>query len=285
MHSVTMCERTTEIPLEDEFEDVLTKAAVGQGLTKRRLAKLSGLPLMTVQGLFRGQLAPDGLQTLAPYLGLHPQKLLARASGQSQPPKQSVDALLPIAQYWKLGRGDGMWVNSYILMDRHTHQAVVFDTGVDPAQVLSSLDAHALNLAAIFITHTHRDHVEALPAIASATGCPLIFSPRGEPLPASAIGICAGHRQQIGPWTIHAVASAGHSPDGLSYLVEGAQQPLVFVGDALFALSMGGARQAYYRALKEINENILSLAPDTILCPGHGPLTTVQHELANNPFF
>ena len=94
MNYGAMCERTNEIPLEDEFEDVLTKAAVGQGLTKRRLAELSGLPLMTVQALFRGQLAADSLQRLAPYLGLDPQKLLAMASGQSQPPKQSVDALL-----------------------------------------------------------------------------------------------------------------------------------------------------------------------------------------------
>ena len=51
-----------------------------------------------------------------------------------------------------LGSGHGMWVNNYILMDRHKRQAVVFDTGVDATQVLSILDAHALNLAAIFIT-------------------------------------------------------------------------------------------------------------------------------------
>ena len=164
-----MCERTTEIPLEDKFEDVLTKAAVGQGLTKSRLAELSGLSFMTVQALFRGEFSADSLQTLAPYLGLDPQKLLAMACGQSQPPMQSVDALLPLAGYWELGSGNGMWVNNYVLIDRHSRLAVVFDTGVDAAQVLSSLDAHALNLAAIFITHTHRDHIEALPALASAS--------------------------------------------------------------------------------------------------------------------
>ena len=280
-----MCERTTEIPLEDKFEDVLTKAAVGQGLTKSRLAELSGLSFMTVQALFRGEFSADSLQTLAPYLGLDPQKLLAMACGQSQPPMQSVDALLPLAGYWELGSGNGMWVNNYVLIDRHSRLAVVFDTGVDAAQVLSSLDAHALNLAAIFITHTHRDHIEALPALASASECPIIFSPRGEPLPSGAVGISAGYRQKIGQWSIHAVASAGHSPDGLSYIVEGANQPLVFVGDAVFALSMGGARKAYQRARTEVSENILSLAPDTILCPGHGPLSTVQHELDHNPFF
>lgn len=280
-----MSERSTKIPLEDQFEDVLTKAAVGQGLTKRRLAELSGLPQTTVQGLFRGQFSRDGLQTLAPFLGLNPEKLLAMATGQSAPQTQPFDALRPLASFWKLGNGDGMWVNNYMLMDHHKRQAILFDAGVHAAQVLSNLEAQKLNLVAIFITHTHRDHVEALPSIVAASSCPLIFSPSGEPLIADSQRISAGYQQHIGQWSIRAVASAGHSANGLSYVVEGADQPVCFVGDALFALSMGGARQAYPRARTEVSENILSLSPETILCPGHGPLTTVQHEIANNPFF
>jgi hydroxyacylglutathione hydrolase len=29
----------------------------------------------------------------------------------------------------------------------------------------------------------------------------------------------------------------------------------------------------------------LSLPPDTLICPGHGPLTTIAEEKAHNPFF
>ena len=280
-----MTERSTIIALEDQFEDVITKAAVGQGFTKRHLAKLSGLPLTTVQGLFRGQLSHHSLQTLAPFLGLNSQKLLAMATGQSSPDTQSIDTLQQLSAFWKLGNRDGMWVNNYILMDGDSRQAIAFDAGVHAAQVLSHLEAHKLSLAAIFITHTHRDHVEALAEIVSATECPLIFSPSGEPLLLAAEGIRAGESHHIGKWSICAVASAGHSPDGLSYVVAGADQPIAFVGDAIFALSMGGARKAYTQARTEVRENILSLAPETILCPGHGPISTVQHELTYNPFF
>lgn len=280
-----MSQLRTKIPLEDQFEDVLTKAAVGLGFSKRHLAELSGLPLTTVQGLFRGQLSRDSLLTVAPFLGLNPQKLLAMATGQSQPYTLPVDTLRQLSTFWKLGHGDGMWVNNYMLIDVQSQSAILFDAGVDATQVLSNLNAYRLNLAAIFITHTHRDHVEALPEIVSATECPFIFSPSGEPLISNATGIRAGDTHQIGNWSICAVASAGHSPDGLSYIVEGAGQPLVFVGDALFALSMGGARKAYTRARTEVRKNILSLAPESILCPGHGPISTIQHELTYNPFF
>ena len=57
------------------------------------------------------------------------------------------------------------------------------------------------------------------------------------------------------------------------------------VGDALFAGSIGGVHHGYTATLDSIRREILSLPDDTILFPGHGPLTTVAQEKANNPFF
>jgi len=57
------------------------------------------------------------------------------------------------------------------------------------------------------------------------------------------------------------------------------------VGDALFAGSMGGPNTSYADCLRTNREEILSLPPETILCSGHGPLTTVALERAHNPFF
>jgi glyoxylase-like metal-dependent hydrolase (beta-lactamase superfamily II) len=48
---------------------------------------------------------------------------------------------------------------------------------------------------------------------------------------------------------------------------------------------MGGAAQNGSLAKQKIREQILSLPADTLLCPGHGPLTTVAEEKAHNPFF
>jgi hydroxyacylglutathione hydrolase len=53
----------------------------------------------------------------------------------------------------------------------------------------------------------------------------------------------------------------------------------------LFAGSMGGAPNDYQKALHNNLEKLLSLPEDTLVCPGHGPLTTVANEREHNPFF
>ena len=61
--------------------------------------------------------------------------------------------------------------------------------------------------------------------------------------------------------------------------------PVAMVGDAIFAGSMGGGMISYENALQTNREKILSLSNETIICPGHGPMTTVIEEKKNNPFF
>ena len=68
-------------------------------------------------------------------------------------------------------------------------------------------------------------------------------------------------------------------------MVEGLAQSLGIVGDAIFAGSMGGGMVSYQDALRTNREQILTLSDETILCPGHGPLTSVGEEKAHNPFF
>jgi len=57
------------------------------------------------------------------------------------------------------------------------------------------------------------------------------------------------------------------------------------VGDALYARSMGRARWSYEEALRTNRESIFSLPDETVVCPGHGPMTTVGEEREGNPFF
>jgi glyoxylase-like metal-dependent hydrolase (beta-lactamase superfamily II) len=60
---------------------------------------------------------------------------------------------------------------------------------------------------------------------------------------------------------------------------------IAYVGDSLFAGSVGGAGASYPLLLQNVRDHILSLPADTLICPGHGPLTTVAEEKAHNPFF
>jgi glyoxylase-like metal-dependent hydrolase (beta-lactamase superfamily II) len=60
---------------------------------------------------------------------------------------------------------------------------------------------------------------------------------------------------------------------------------IAVVGDALFAGSMGKAGGNLRLAIRKVCDQILTLPADTLVCPGHGPVTTVGEELAHNPFF
>ena len=80
----------------------------------------------------------------------------------------------------------------------------------------------------------------------------------------------------------------GHADDGVTYIVGNWQEDaphVAIVGDAIFAGSMGRGNPDWDLARQKVRAQILSLPPDTLLCPGHGPLTTVKEEKQNNPFF
>jgi glyoxylase-like metal-dependent hydrolase (beta-lactamase superfamily II) len=71
----------------------------------------------------------------------------------------------------------------------------------------------------------------------------------------------------------------------MTFFVTGLSRPLAVVGDSIFAGSMGGGNVSYKDAIKNNVEKILTLPDETIICPGHGPMTTVGEERAHNPFF
>ena len=72
---------------------------------------------------------------------------------------------------------------------------------------------------------------------------------------------------------------------GTTYAVSGLARPVAVVGDAMFAGSMGGGKVSYADALRTNREHILSLPDETIVCPGHGPMSSVGEEKGHNPFF
>jgi glyoxylase-like metal-dependent hydrolase (beta-lactamase superfamily II) len=79
----------------------------------------------------------------------------------------------------------------------------------------------------------------------------------------------------------------GHAEDGVTYVVGTWPEDgphVAVVGDALFAGSMGGAGNQLEQARTKVREQIFSLPSATLICPGHGPLTTVEQEKANNPW-
>lgn len=272
-----------KIRIEDAFEDVLGKAARGLGLSEPQLAQRSGLPLAAVQRLLEGEFNAGELRQLAPALGLDPEKLVALAAGQWYPAPVTLEGLCVYNTPFPVPGYKEMTVNNYLIYDSSSAAAVVFDSGSNPEALLSDLRHEKLQLQALFLTHTHRDHIATYHRIVEATQCAL-YAPALEPL-ADAQPVAPGDRFQFGGLQLEARQTAGHSPAGTSYLVDGLAERVAIVGDALFCLSIGKAHDAYQQALRDNREQILSLPAATILCPGHGPLTTVGQELAHNPFF
>ena len=67
-------------------------------------------------------------------------------------------------------------------------------------------------------------------------------------------------------------------------MIKGLSQPVAIVGDAVFAGSMGGGMVSFEDALRTNRSEIMTLPNNTILCPGHGPMTTVAEQRVFNPF-
>jgi glyoxylase-like metal-dependent hydrolase (beta-lactamase superfamily II) len=98
------------------------------------------------------------------------------------------------------------------------------------------------------------------------------------------LAVRAGTTIEVSPtMTVSAIETPGHTAGGTSYRIGG----FCAVGDALFAGSTGRSMSpaGYRTLLSSLRTRILTLPVDTILLPGHGPLTTVGHERQHNPFF
>jgi len=182
--------------------------------------------------------------------------------------------------------GDGMTVNCYLAWDEVTREAALFDTGFDAKPILDTIAAEQLQLRHIFITHTHADHVAALGAIREAFPKAKVHS--------SSKNAPVDQRNKtseiihLGGLRVTYRETPGHAADGVTYLIGNWQEDaphVAIVGDAIFAGSMGRGNDSWELARQKVREQILTLPAKTLLCPGHGPLTTVAEEKANNPFF
>lgn len=272
------------IRLEDGFEDVLAKAAGGLGVGNLELARRSGVPVERVRSLTDGHLDKDDLLKMAAALGLHGPSLVELATRAWRPAPVELAGLFGYNSPYPVPGYAEMTVNSYLAADLETRRAVVFDTGADVSDLLADIERLGLRVELVLLTHTHEDHIAALDSLLEASGRPPVWASSREPL-AVANGFEPGHRFEVGSLRMESRLTGGHSPGGTTFFIEGLSRPVAIVGDSLFCCSQGGARGAYGLALENNRKKILSLPGETILCPGHGPVTTVAEERAHNPFF
>lgn len=274
-----MPEDFMSIPLEDNVSDIIGKAQRGLGISDSQLAERSRVSVEKIRRVRDGNYDGDAVERIAPVLKLNAAALRKLAEG-----KWLTEAVVEIEGLTQFNTTYGdMTVNAYLVWDRGTREAVAFDTGADCGDMLRRIDKEKLNVKMILLTHAHPDHVADLRRLRKETGAPVYISELEAEEEAQPIA--EGKRFKVGSLAIEARLTSGHSPGGMTYVVTGLARPVAVVGDSLFAGSMGGGNVSYEDAVRNNREKILTLPEETVVCPGHGPLTTVGKEKRDNPFF
>jgi glyoxylase-like metal-dependent hydrolase (beta-lactamase superfamily II) len=271
--------------LEDHLGDIIRKSRAITGVSAADAARAAGLDETEFSALEQSGNVTGKVNfpALANVLGLNAAKLEGIARNWL-PSSKDLGAWRELRQISTTEGGNE--VHCYLIWDEVTREAALFDTGWDAAPVLKIVEEEQLQFKHLFITHTHHDHVAGMARIREAF--PKIF------LHTDAKSAPPQHKNRrndcvhLGSLRISNRETPGHAEDGVTYIVGNWSEDaphVAIVGDTIFAGSMGGAAQNGALAKRKIRDQILSLPPDTLICPGHGPLTTVAEEKAHNPFF
>jgi glyoxylase-like metal-dependent hydrolase (beta-lactamase superfamily II) len=276
------------MPLEDDFCDILKKARTGQGLSVGDVARMTGLPGGDITALERGDQPQDRaeVRALAKALGLRTEPLQQIAIEKWEPVTQRMPPWVEMVH----GSINGYGVQGYVLHDEG--EALLVDTAYNAPAMLDLLWRRRLRLIGICLTHGHADHADGIEEILTHHEVPVYLGPEDvgllswQPRADLLVAPIDGLSIRVGRRTVRCVTTPGHTPGGICYGVDDAQLPVCFVGDTLFAGSIGRSnpKELYFAHLNSVRDRVLTLSPDYRLLPGHGPATTVEEERDHNPF-
>ena len=174
-------------------------------------------------------------------------------------------------------------VNGYIVSDAGTKEAVVIDPGM-PAEKIAD-QAAGLTVKYILATHGHPGHVggkdDLKALIGGETG---IHSADAKQFLRSADRYLLDDDElEFGEFKVQVMHTPGHTPGSVCFVVANH----AFVGDTILAGGIGRQMPEtdLRRQMMSIGTKLLKLPLTTALYPGHGPATSLERELAQNPIF
>ncbi len=278
--------------LEDDFCDVVKKARMGRGQSIAQAAESAHLRQDDWTCLEHGARFPSEgeVYAMARALDLNGEALAAMSIRGWRPASSPewVSSLVVTVR----GAIGGYEVKGYVLYDQKTKHAVFIDTAYNAAAMVGALKEKNLTLVGVCFTHGHGDHTGGVDRILSEWPVPVYLGGGDRPLlqwtPSDGSVMVPTDQQiiAVGNLKLHCVATPGHTPGGFCYMVHFREHVVCFVGDTLFAGSVGRSNpfSLYADHLASVRQRVLRLDPDTVLLPGHGPPTTVKEERVHNPF-
>jgi hydroxyacylglutathione hydrolase len=194
-----------------------------------------------------------------------------------------------------------MGTNCYVVRaELGAGEAVVVDPSGDATELRLTLARMGARCAGILVTHGHFDHLLGVADLAEGTGAPVYmaegermlleapedrYTPPGISVRAHTPDVLleGGETIDLAAMSFEVLSVPGHSPAHLAYHADGC----LLSGDVLFAGSVGRTDfpgSDWETLLASIRTLVDTLPGDTVVYPGHGPITTLGEELARNPF-
>ncbi|MCX4733073.1 MBL fold metallo-hydrolase [Streptomyces sp. NBC_01363] len=163
-------------------------------------------------------------------------------------------------------------------------EAIVIDAAHDAAAIEDALNGRTLR--AIVCTHAHNDHIDAAPALADATGAPILLHPDDLPLWKQTHPdrlpdgeLADGQELEIAGTTLRVLHTPGHAPGAVCLYAP--EPATVFTGDTLFRGGPGATGRSFSHfptIVASIRDRLLALPPETTVRTGHGDSTTIGAE-------
>ena len=201
-------------------------------------------------------------------------------------------------------------VSTNVYLVFYNGNCLIIDPSDEAERIISCIEERKAKPLAVLITHGHFDHVMAAPVLAKKYGIKIyageadrqLLEDSGLNLGQRFLGedftleadnyLKGGDELEFEGFKLKVIYTPGHTVGSISFYSDDLEdneafKKVIFTGDALFAGSIGrvdfptGNESTMRRTLEEIFKK---MSPETVVFPGHGAATTIERELAHNPY-
>lgn len=166
----------------------------------------------------------------------------------------------------------GGFSNCYIIVNEKTQEAIIIDPGKITDEIISQIEVNKLSVSGILITHNHGSHVHGLKTLQKIYS-PKIYAADWEVAGDDTTVLSNDGTVKIARLPVRYMTVPGHTSDSMVYQIEN----MLFTGDVLGAGNIGSTNSSYSKFILESNikNKIFTMENETVIMPGHGPLSTL----------